>query len=50
MRQRAVIDACPARSSHVGIVFGPGLIIHGGMARSDKQETLGDWHLFDFGL
>ena len=49
-RTRAVAEAAQARTYHAGAVIGPGLLIHGGQSRGDKQDTLSDWNLFDFGL
>lgn len=49
LRKKAVTDLPEIRAHQAGAVFGPGLFIHGGLS-GEKNKTLNDWCLFDFGL
>lgn len=49
LRKKAVTDLPEARAHSAGAVFGAGLFVHGGLS-GEKNKTLNDWNLFDFGL
>jgi len=50
MREKSRIDAPSPRSFHASCVYGPGLIIHGGVNSDQGAKSTSDWNLFDFGL
>ncbi len=49
LRKKAVVEMPEARAHHGGVVYGAGLIVHGGLS-GEGNKTLSDWNLFDFGL